>query len=254
MLLSSIAASEWQSTLEEEKINAISDSLGIKKRFELPIILNTLKNAQLIDISKSGGVSVLGITTSGVLNHTSEIFNQSSNNYQKASLELTNYSSNKPVKENLLREYIGDTYKLDSKTNLKLFRQSEEIGIIDYEEFDEEKTYFNGNLFKRDEIEKTSKVLGSLKPDDSRKVSELDEILNKDGCVTYDTAVKILGEVLLVKLQSIAMYDFNEVSNNKHSRVFLTKPSSFAKYGNPFEEDKGIYSIFNLRIKNKYKQ
>jgi len=33
------------------------------------------------------------------------------------------------------------------------------------------------------------------------------------------------------------MYDFNEVSNSNETKVFVTKPSAFAKYGNPFEED-----------------
>jgi hypothetical protein len=47
----------------------------------------------------------------------------------------------------------------------------------------------------------------------------------------------LLGQPLLDKLQSIAMYDFNEVSNAAHSKVFITKPSSFSKFGNPFEDD-----------------
>lgn len=237
LLLSSLAATEQESTLNNDKVNAISDSLNINKRLELPIIKQTLKDAQLIDISQSGDIAVLGITTSGVLTHTSEIFSETSNNFQKASLELTNYSSDKPIKENLLKEYIGDNYKLDSKTNSKLFQQSEDIGIIDFEQFDDEKTYFNGNLFKRDSIEKTAKVLSSLSSDDARKVSDLDVLISKDGCITLETALTILGKTLMSKLQSIAMYDFNEVSNNQHSKVFLTKPSSFAKFGNPFEDD-----------------
>lgn len=237
LLLSSLAASEDESTLNKEKVNAISDSLNINKKLELPIIKDTLKNAKLIDISQSGDISVLGITTSGVLTHTSEIFNESSDNFQKAALELTNYSSDKPIKENLLKEYIGDNFKLDSKTNSKLFQQSEDIGIIDFEQFDAEKTYFNGNLFKRDSVEKTAKILSSLSPDDARKVSELDDIISKFGCVTIENALSILGQTLMSKLQSIAMYDFNEVSNHQHSKVFLTKPSSFAKFGNPFEDD-----------------
>ena len=163
LLLSSLAASEQESTLNKDKVNAISDSLNINKKLELPIIKQTLKDAHLIDISQSGDISILGITTSGVLTHTSEIFNESSNNFQKASLELTNYSSDKPIKEKLLKEYIGDNYKLDSKTNTKLFQQSEDIGIIDFEQFDGAKTYFNGNLFKRDSVEKTAKVLSSVK-------------------------------------------------------------------------------------------
>ena len=139
--------------------------------------------------------------------------------------------------ENILQEYIGDTYKLDSKLNAKLFQQAEEIGLIDYEQFDSEKIYFNGNLFKRDSIEKTSKVLASLSSGEAKNVSELDSIITKEGCVSEEKAIEILGVSLLTKLKSIAMYDFNEVSNNIHSKVFLTKPSSFSKYGNPFEED-----------------
>lgn len=238
LLLSSLAASENQSTLDNDKVNAISDSLNINKKLELPVIKDTLKNAQLIDVSQSGDISVLGITTSGVLTHTSELFNQSSqDNFQKASLELTNYSSDKPINQRLLQEYIGDTYKLDEKTNSKLFLQAEEIGLIDFEIFDTEKTYFNGNLFKRDSLEKTTKVLSSLSAEDGRKVTDLDSIISKEGCVTIETALTILGQTLLSKLQSIAMYDFNEVSNDRHSKVFLTKPSSFAKFGNPFEDD-----------------
>jgi len=33
------------------------------------------------------------------------------------------------------------------------------------------------------------------------------------------------------------MYDFNDVSNNMETKTFVTKPSAFSKYGNPFEED-----------------
>lgn len=237
LLLSSLAASHQERSLSNDKVNAISDALNINKRLELPIIKTTLKEAQLIDVSADGSVSVLGYTTSGVLKHTSDIFNESSNNFQKASLELTNYSSDRPIKESLLKEYISDTYKLDTQTNSKLFLQSEDIGIIDFEQIDEDKTYFNGNLFKRDSIQKTSKVLSSLSSEEARMVTDLNTILINEGCVSIDLALTILGQNLLSKLQSIAMYDFNEVSNSSQSSIFLTMPSSFAKFGNPFEDD-----------------
>lgn len=237
LFLSSLAASDETSTLNSEKVNAISDSLNLSKRLELPSIKETLQKAQLIDVSKSGDIAVLGITTSNVLDHTSKIFNAHSNNYQQASLELTNYSSDKPRTETLLKEYISDTYQLDNKTNLKLFQQSEEIGIIDFEVLGTEKTYFNGNLFKRNSLEKISKVLSSLNSAEATKVNEINEMISREGCITYETAHHILGQTLLEKLQAIAMYDFNEVSNDTHSKVFLTKPSSFAKFGNPFEDD-----------------
>lgn len=238
LLLSSLAASQEESTLSKEKVNAISSALNINKKLELPSIKETLKDNQLIDESSCGEISVLGITTSNVLAHTSIIFNESSkDNFQKASLELTNYSSDKPIKSAKLKEYIGDIYHLDDKTNNKLFNQAEEIRLIDYETIDSQKTYFNGNLFKREAIKKTSKVLNSLCPDDARKVKELDGLILNKGCVTKETAIQILGCNLLSKLQCIAMYDFNEVSNSSHSIIFLTKPSSFAKFGNPFEDD-----------------
>jgi hypothetical protein len=33
------------------------------------------------------------------------------------------------------------------------------------------------------------------------------------------------------------MYEFNKVSNNTETKLFITKPESFSKYGNPFEDD-----------------
>jgi len=237
LFLSSLAASDEESTLEKEKVNAIAKASGIKK-IELASIKENLRDAQLIDTSVDGGISVLGITTSNVLSHTAEIFEElKPNNFQKASLELTNYSSDKPVAETYLKEYISDNYKLTTNKNDVLFKQAEDIGLLDYENIEAEKLYFNGNLFKKDIIKKTAKILDSLSEDESRKVKELDSALTGDGCVTLVFAKSILGTVLLSKLQSIAMYDFNEVSNDQHSQIFLTKPSSFSKFGNPFEDD-----------------
>ncbi len=237
LFLSSLAASNQESTLSEEKVKAIAKASNIKK-VELDTVMNTLKDALLIDTSKNGDITVLGVTTSSVLTHTSDLFNQSAaDNFQKASIELSDYSSNTPIDELELKEYISDNYKLSTKENNKLFSQIEEIGLIDYETIDSKKIYFNGNLFKKDSLDKTRKVLDSLTPEESRHVQELDEHLSKEGCVIYDFALQILGEPLLNKLQSIAMYDFNEVSNTTHSKIFLTKPSSFAKFGNPFEDD-----------------
>lgn len=239
LFLSSLAASDEESTLDKVKINAIARASNIKK-VELAAITNALKESKLIDTSSNGDISVLGITTSNVLTHTSQIFTNTSaanGNFQMASLELTNQSSDYPIKESILQEYISDTFKLDQKTNKNLFSQAEEIGIVDYEIFDTEKTYFNGNLFKKNSVEKTSKVLSTLSSEESRKVTEVNSILAQDSCISYETAIAILGNSLMSKLQSIGMYDFNEVSNDKHSKIFLTKPSSFAKFGNPFEED-----------------
>ena len=237
VFLSSLAASNQNSVLDNQKVKAIATASNIKK-IELDTIKNTLSNAQLIDVSSDGSISVIGITTSNVLSHTSEIFNESTEDtYQKASIDLTDRIADKPQNENILKENISDTYELDRNKTNRLFGQAEDIGLIDFESFDNNKVYFNGNLFKRDSIQKTTRILDSLKPDEMRRVNELDNYLTKEGCVELEFAKRLLGENLVKRLQSIAMYDFSEVSNDVHSKIFLTKPSSFSKFGNPFVDD-----------------
>ena len=237
IFLSNLAADE-NTDLNKDKVDAIAKASSIKKT-EIETIKNKLVEAHLIDVVKNGGISVLGITTSTVLSHTANIFDSSnSNNYQKAALELSERISDLPKPEKELKEYISDEYKLTSRDTVDLFSQCEEIGFIDYENLDNDsKFYFNGNLFRKENIQKTNAILNSLNSDDSRKILEMNELLSKKGCITFEKAKAILGEVLLTKLQSIGMYDFNEVSNSHETKTFVTKPSAFSKYGNPFEED-----------------
>lgn len=237
IFLSNLAADE-NTDLNKDKVDAIAKASSIKKT-EIETIKNKLVEAHLIDVVKNGGISVLGITTSTVLSHTANIFDSSnSNNYQKAALELSERISDLPKPEKELKEYISDEYKLTSRDTVDLFSQCEEIGFIDYENLDNDsKFYFNGNLFRKENIQKTNAILNSLNSDDSRKILEMNELLSRKGCITFEKAKAILGEVLLTKLQSIGMYDFNEVSNSHETKTFVTKPSAFSKYGNPFEED-----------------
>lgn len=238
IFLSNLAATNEETQISKEKVYAIATNSNINKKLELPAIKEALRNAQLIDFNSKGDIAVLGITSANILSHTADIFDQNDNlEYQYAALEISNHVSDKPIDESILKEYISDKYKIDQKKQLELFTQSEEVGFIDFEKLDEGKTYFNGNLFKRDTLSKTTKVLSSLSSEEGRKLSELDSLINKEGCVILEVAEALLGKTLLSKVKSIAMYDFNEVSNNIHSKVYLTKPSSFSKYGNPFEDD-----------------
>lgn len=198
-----------------------------------------MADAHLIELGKNGSLSVLGITTSTVLTHTSDIFKSSTpSNYQKAAIELAENISDLPKSEKDLKQYLSDTHKLSKNDTADLFSQSEEMGFIDSEKLDDEsKFYFNGNLFRKEAVAKTNAVLSSLKMEDTKKINELDQLLTTKGCITLESAKSILGEQLLSKLQSIGMYDFNEVSNQTETKTFVTKPSAFSKYGNPFEED-----------------
>ncbi|MBL7858160.1 MAG: hypothetical protein JNM57_10775 [Cyclobacteriaceae bacterium] len=236
--LSNLAASDEQSDLNGEKVAAIAKVSNIKKT-EIETIQNRLKDAQLIDVSKTGAVSVLGITTSSVLGHTADIFaGTKPNNYQEAALSLSEKISDLPKGENSLREYISDSHKLSKNEVNDLLLQSEEVGFVDYEKLDDSsKFYFNGNLFRKDVVKKTNAILGSLKAEDIKKVNDVDSLLTSKGCLTLEKVKTMLGEQLLSKLMSIAMYDLNEVSNAMETQVFVTKPSAFSKFGNPFEED-----------------
>jgi len=238
IFLSNLAASDDQSDLNSDKVIAIAKVSDIKKT-EVDTIKNKLAEAHLIELGNNGSLSVLGITTATVLTHTSDIFtNNNPSNYQKAALELSDNVSDLPKDGKSLTEYISDTHKLSSNETSDLFCQAEEMGFIDFETLDDNsKFYFNGNLFRREVVRKTNAVLSSLKPEETRKIGELDTILTKNGCITIEQAKIILSDQLLSKLQSIGMYDFNDVSNSKETKTFVTKPSAFSKYGNPFEED-----------------
>lgn len=238
LFLSNLSASDEQSALNKDKVSAIAKVSNIKKT-EIETIKSILKDASLIDVSSNGSVSVLGITTSSVLTHTSDLFeNSNPSNFQKAAIDLSDNISDLPKNDDILKEYISDNYKLSNTETRSLFTSAEEIGFIDYEEIDSnKKLYFNGNLFRRDNANKINAVLSSLKPEDNQKILELDQHLTTSGCVTEEFAKNILGNQLMNKLQAIGMYDINQVSNSKEAKIFITKPSAFNKYGNPFEED-----------------
>ena len=73
VFLSNLAASDEQSDLNVEKVNAIAKVSNIKKT-EIETIKTILHDARLIEKGGNGSISVLGITTSSVLSHTADIF------------------------------------------------------------------------------------------------------------------------------------------------------------------------------------
>lgn len=239
LILSGLAASHQESTLSEDKTKAIAQSVGVKKT-ELPTILSKLQEEKLINIGQSGDIAVLGVTSSSVLTHTNSIFiNSDPSNYQIAAIELAEKISETPYPQKSLKEYLSDTHKLSNSDANDLFTQAEEIGFVDFEQIDDVqgKIYFNGNLFRRNDLSKTNTILNSLKKEELNKLIELDEMIRKNGCITLDKAIKIAGIELMQKMQSIGMYDCNEVSNDFENKFFITKPAAFSKFGNPFEED-----------------
>lgn len=237
IFLAHLAASNEQTDLNKDKVEAIAKISNVKK-WEIETIKEKLADAKLIETAGNGSISVLGVTTSAVLNHTSDLFTSSNpSSFQQAALDLSDNVSEIPKDGKVLTEFVSDTYKLSATETNELFRQSEEFGFVDFEPLEKTKFYFNGNLFRRSDVAKANAVLNSLSSEDLRRIKELDSVLAKNGCIEKTQAVKLLGDQLMAKLMAIGMYDFNEVSNSQESKVFVTKPGAFAKYGNPFEED-----------------
>jgi hypothetical protein len=239
LLLSSMAASNDESILDYEKVKVIAKSTGLTI-LELNSVLEKLESASLIDVSSKRDVAILGLTSSSILGHTSNLFEKSNpSSIEKAAIDIAEKTSSNPLEDKNLKEYIKDSFKLNTDSASDLLDISEDIGFIDSERIDasDQKLFFNGNLFKRDSIQKTQKVLSSLSTDDAKKVNEVDQILQSKGVMGLEDVVKILGGPLLSKLQSVGMYDLNEVANNNESKTFVTKPAAFNKFGNPFEDD-----------------
>jgi hypothetical protein len=239
LLLSALTTSSAEKKISKEKVEALAAANGINTIFELPSLLDTLKKNHLIDLSEKGEVVTLGITTTNVLMHTSNIYEQRNpNKIQNASLLLSELVSQKPILEKLAKEQISDILKLSTEEVSKVLSHSEDFGFIDTQNIAKgDKLLFNGNLFRVENASKFEAVLASVTKDEAIKIGELNNLLDEAGCVTYEKAINTLGKALFSKLQSIGFYDLNTVSNSTESAYFITRPYSFSKYGNPFIED-----------------
>jgi len=89
-----------------------------------------------------------------------------------------------------------------SKDTQDLIDRSIEIGFVDYEGESGDGLLFNGNLFKRDTVAKSQKVLSSLSSEEQSKVAEFDEILKRSGCILASKADSVLGRTLVEKLKA----------------------------------------------------
>lgn len=237
LLLSSLAVSEDQS-ISKEKLETLAKANNINRKTELPGILDELEKQKLI-FPGSSEVYILGLTTATTLEHTTSIFYDSNpEQHEVAVIDLSEKTSELPLEENSVKEYIGDTYKIDSSYVNNLLRGSEQIGFVDVESVDNSrKIIFNGNLFRRNEIKKINAICSSISESKIRNIRELDETLRSQGCVPLDIAHQILSKKFFIQLQSIGLYDVNTVGNEQGNFHFVTKPSAFSRFGNATVED-----------------
>jgi len=237
ILLSAISESN-QSIVSNKKLAVLANAANINTTFELPKLLDVLKEHQLIDKSESG-VGVLGVTTVTTLQHTSNIFESlEPNNVEKSVIELAEIASEKPVESTILSEKISDLYQLSNNEMSGVLSDSEQIGFVDVENISKnEKILFNGNLFRRDSAQKIKAVLDSLTQIEQNSLNELSATLRKIACIPMLEAQKILGIQLFKKVAAIGFIDVNVVSNNKEEVGYVTLPSAFSKYSSSMVED-----------------
>lgn len=236
-LLSALSGNQ-QTSLDRPQVEALAKAASINVLLELDPLLARLKARKLIDVSTTG-VDVLGVTTATVLERTAEVFEDlSPSNVERASLLLSEVTSSSPLRSKESREYLSDTCKLASDEINTLLVNSEGIGFVDSEDLGKgEKVYFNGNLFKRDNLSKIQTVLASLSSGDHVRIGQVEDKLKQTGCVPLDEVKKILGDQLFGKLNAISMYDVNVVNNDAEDVAYVTRPAAFSKFGDPFVED-----------------
>ena len=237
ILLSAISADN-QAVIDNNNLDVLAKASNINTRLELPNLLQTLKDRDLIEINPSG-IEVLGITTSATLQHTADIFDSlSPTSNEEAAIELSEQCSLKPHDKMEIKEELSDSYSLSEAEASLLLADSEKIGFVDIEKIDNATSlYFNGNLFRRENTNKIHSVLSTLSVSDQQRVNELNDALSKKACISTIEAENILGDDLFKKMTSIGIYDINVVSNTQEAVGYITKPSAFAKFSNSMVED-----------------
>jgi hypothetical protein len=157
--------------------------------------------------------------------------------YEQASIGLAEITSQAPIRRSDIVSKIGDEHKLTSSQTKDFLDRAEAIGFVDKEGDGDDRLLFNGNLFRRDSIEKTQKVLASLTPADQKLVAEIGEQLANSGCLAASHVEAVLTKPLFEKLVAAGVYDLNQVTNEHGSHVYVTAPAAFHKFVDPMVDD-----------------
>lgn len=226
-----------QTRIARPEVRAAAVASGLNPRHELVGLLQVLEKKRLIEQSDDE-VSVLGMTTRGSLGHAADLYRDAEPTpYEKASISLAEIASASPVRRSDVSEKVGDEHQLSRSQMSDFLNRAEEIGFVDKEGDGEDRLLFNGNLFRRDSVAKSQKVLASLTVADQKLFAEVGEQLSKNGCLTASHVEKVLSKPLFEKLVAAGVYDLNQVTNDQGSHVYVTSPSAFHKFVDPMVDD-----------------
>ncbi|WP_082091291.1 hypothetical protein [Paracidovorax citrulli] len=236
ILLSALAADK-QIDLSNERVEALAEAAQINA-LECDSLLKKLEERKLIDRANSG-ISVLGVSSTTVLERTAEIFEASNpSKIEFAALALSEKSSINPISTSDARRDIAEQFEISFSEVDNLFQRAESIGFVDAEHLkNNERLYFNGNLFRRNNPVKVKLVLDSLSPGEQRSLKDLTDALYTRACIEFEEAKRILGEKLCEKVMAVGIFDLNIVSNTSGDTGFVTLPAAFNKFSDSIAGD-----------------
>lgn len=226
-----------EATVSKTAVKAIATASGLNPHYELDGLLGVLQKKRLVDVS-GDEITVLGVTTRGALGHAADLFEEAEpSRYERAALELGDAVSIEPIRRKEVAEAVGDKHRLASGQVADFLNRAEQIGFVDSEGEGDDRLLFNGNLFKRDSVQKTARVLSSLNTAEEAKVQTVRDMLQKSGCVRFEEVEKVLGVQLFEKLRAAGLYDINIVGNEIGEHAYVTSPAAFHKFVNPMVDD-----------------
>jgi hypothetical protein len=224
-------------TLSNSEVDAVARAAHLNPRSELPHYLSILERRRLIDRSAEQ-VHVLGITTRATLGHASDILADAGPSiYEEAAIHLAELTSESPQPLVRANQFVSDTFRMSSRDTQDFVHRAIEVGFVDYEGSMQDGLLFNGNLFKRDNVMKSEKVLSSLSSHEQTKLTEFNDIIKRQGCVLASKADTILGSDLFEKLKAAGLFEINTVSNEKGEHAFVNSPGAFHKFVDPLIDD-----------------
>jgi hypothetical protein len=154
------------SHLSMDRVKAIGRAARLNPKRELESFLDLLAARRLIARTATG-IQVIGLTNRAALQHAADMFaDEEPEALEHAALEVADLTSQAPLPQTDLTEYVGDTYKMTKPDSADFLRRAEEIGFIDAEGEGKARLVFNGNLFRRNSVEKSRRVLDSLSDQD----------------------------------------------------------------------------------------
>lgn len=250
-ILLSVLSENKQATIPQAQVELLARAAGVDPVFELQTVLAKLEAQHLISRSKSG-LEVLGLTSPTVLQHTADMFSSAEPAaMERAAVSLAELCSEQPYVRDEVVEQLGDAHKLSHKEVTELLDDAAIIGFADSEGAGSQRIYFNGSLFRRDEVEKVRRVLSGLSQEEQAKVVQVNSFLDSRPCMTEEELLRIVGEPLARKLLSIGMFELNEVRNPKEAVVYVNRPSCFCKFGetaDAFDMAKALVSALTYGI------